>query len=196
MDGNLRDSWYEEGWESTSQRGSVSSGGGTVKRLLAIGLLAAVLACASGPPPPKPVAGGPINFSLPVWPAATNHPFADDRGHILVLDAWASWCLPCQTELPKLDALAKQWASQGVRVYAVNIDTGGGKVQPFLMTFHVDLPVLLDPGGGVLTQRLGLKDMPTTWIFDQAGNLVFTEQGNMDLIAEKVNLMLSTPAKP
>ena len=105
-------------------------------------------------------------------------------------------CQPCQTELPKLDALAKQWAAQGVRVYAVNIDTASGVVQPFLMTFHIDLPVLLDPGGGVLTQSLGLQNMPTTWVFDQAGNLVFTEQGTAALIAEKVNLMLSTPAKP
>jgi len=168
-----------------------------VKHILVIGLLTALGGCASAPPAPKPVAGGPISFSLPIWPAGTaQHSFADDRGHIVVLDAWASWCQPCQTELPKLDALARQWAAQGVRVYAVNVDTASGVVQPFLMTFHIDLPILLDPGGGVLTQTLGLQNLPTTWVFDQAGNLVFTEQGNAALVAEKVNLMLSTPAKP
>ncbi len=167
-----------------------------MKHGLVIGLLAALVGCASTPPAPKPVPGGPIDFSLPIWPTTTQHSFLDDRGHILVVDAWASWCLPCQTELPQLDALAKQWAAQGVRVYAVNIDTSGGTVQPFLMTYHVDLPVLLDPGGGVLTQTLGLQNMPTTWVFDQGGHLVFTEQGTIALIAEKVNLMLSTPAKP
>ncbi len=166
-----------------------------MKQVLMVGFLAALLACASAPPP-KPPSGGVLDFSLPIWPATTAHSFADDRGYIVVLDAWASWCQPCERELPQLDALAKQWATQGVRVYAVNIDTSPGTVQPFLMTFHIDLPVLLDPGGGVLTQRLGLQKMPTTWVFDRAGNLVFTEEGTAALIAEKVNLMLSTPAKP
>ena len=166
-----------------------------MKDLFVVGLLSVAMGCAS-PPPPKPVTGGPIDFSLPIWPTTTQHSFADDRGHIVVLDAWASWCRPCQTELPVLDALAKQWAPQGVRVYAVNIDTSSGTVQPFLTTFHVDLPILLDPGGGILTERLGLKNMPTTWVFDQTGNLVFTEEGTAALIAEKVNLMLATPVKP
>jgi len=167
-----------------------------VKRMLVVGLVASLAGCASTPPPATPAPGGPIDFSLPIWPTATQHSFADDRGHILVLDAWASWCQPRQVELPKLDVLAKQWAPQGVRVYAVNIDTAGGVVQNFLTTFHISLPVLLDPGGGVLTQRLGLQNMPTAWVFDPAGNLVFTGQGNAALVADKVNLMLSTPAKP
>jgi cytochrome c biogenesis protein CcmG, thiol:disulfide interchange protein DsbE len=100
-----------------------------VKHMLFVGLVAALGGCASAAPAPKPAPGGPISFTLPIWPAGTaQHSFADDRGHIVVLDAWASWCQPCQTELPKLDALAKQWAAQGVRVYAVNIDTASGVV--------------------------------------------------------------------
>jgi thiol-disulfide isomerase/thioredoxin len=167
-----------------------------VKHIRGFTLLAVVVGCATAPVPPKPTANSPIDFSLPIWPTAQQHSFADDRGHIVVLDAWASWCAPCKTELPQLDALAKQWASQGVRVYAVNIDTSSGTVEPFLMTFHIGLPILLDPGAGVLTQTLGLKNMPTTWVFDTAGHLVFTEEGSAALIAEKVNLMLASPTKP
>lgn len=167
-----------------------------MKPILGLALLAVLVGCASTPPAAKPTANAPIEFSLPIWPTAQQHSFADDRGHIVVLDAWASWCAPCKTELPQLDALAKQWAPQGVRVYAVNIDTSGGTVEPFLMTFHIELPILLDPGAGVLTQVLGLKNMPTTWVFDTAGHLVFTEEGSAALIAEKVNLMLTSPAKP
>jgi cytochrome c biogenesis protein CcmG, thiol:disulfide interchange protein DsbE len=167
-----------------------------VKRVFICSLLAAAIGCASTPPPPKPAPGGPIDFSLPIWPTAQQHSFADDRGHIVVLDAWASWCAPCKTELPKLDALAQQWKTQGVRVYAVNIDTGSGTVEPFVMNLRIGLPILLDPGGGVLTSTLALQNMPTTWVFDAQGMLVYTEQGSADKIADKVNAMLAATGKP
>jgi cytochrome c biogenesis protein CcmG/thiol:disulfide interchange protein DsbE len=167
-----------------------------MKLVLVVSCLAALVGCASAPAPVKPPPGTPIDFSLPIWPSAQPHSFADDRGHILVVDAWASWCQPCKAELPQLDALAKQWKAQGVRVYAVNIDAGGDTVQPFLSEFHIDLPILLDPGGGVLTQTLALRNMPTTWVFDQDGHLVLSEEGKVSVIAEKVNSMLAQPSKP
>jgi thiol-disulfide isomerase/thioredoxin len=167
-----------------------------VKLVLALAVFVALLGCASTPAPAPPPPGAPIDLSLPIWPSAQPHTFADDRGHILVIDAWASWCAPCKAELPQLDALAKQWKPQGVRVYAVNIDTGADTVQPFLTQFHIELPILLDPGGGVLTQALALKAMPTTWVFDAEGHLVLSEEGKMAAIAEKVNSMLAQPVKP
>jgi cytochrome c biogenesis protein CcmG, thiol:disulfide interchange protein DsbE len=163
-----------------------------MKQLLLVGLVAVVGGCASALPQ-KPVPGEAIDFALPVWASSQPHPFTDDVGHIVVLDAWASWCEPCKAELPQLDKLAKQWAPQGVRVYAASIDTDPEAVQPYLMTMHIDLPILLDPGGVLLTRMLGLQNMPTTWVFDKAGHLVFTQQGNAAGIAEKVNAMLSRP---
>jgi thiol-disulfide isomerase/thioredoxin len=163
-----------------------------MKYLLVTSLVAVITGCASRPPQ-KPVPGEAIDFSLPVWASNQPHSFTQDVGHIVVLDAWASWCAPCKAELPQLDALAKQWASQGVRVYAASIDTDPEAVQPYLMAMHIDLPILLDPGGAMLTRMLGLQNMPTTWVFDKAGHLVFTQQGNAALIAEKVNGMLSRP---
>ena len=167
-----------------------------MKQLLGLTVFAVLVACASTPPAPKPPPGAPITFSLPIWPTAEQHSFADDRGYIVVLDAWASWCAPCKTELPQLDTLAKQWAPQGVRVYAVNIDTSGGTVQPFLTMYNIGLPILLDPGAGVLTQTLGLKNMPTTWVFDKEGHLVLSEEGSLGRVPETVNAMLAQSAKP
>lgn len=164
--------------------------------VLACSVLAAIVGCASAPPATGAASAGPIAFSLPIWPTAEQHSFSDDRGHIVVVDAWASWCGPCKTELPKLDALARQWRTQGVRVYAVNIDTGSGTVEPFVTTLRIGVPILLDPGGGVLTSLLGLKDMPTTWVFDAQGMLVFTDSGSAEKTAEKVNALLAASAKP
>ena len=163
-----------------------------MKHILVVSLVAALGGCASALPQ-KPVPGEAIDFALPVWASSQPHSFTDDVGHIVVLDAWASWCEPCKAELPQLDKLARQWATQGVRVYAASIDTDAEAVQPYLMAMHIDLPILLDPGGAMLTRMLGLQNMPTTWVFDKAGHLVFTQQGNAALIAEKVNGMLSRP---
>ncbi len=157
-------------------------------------LLVVLVGCATALPQ-KPVPGEAVDFSLPVWASNQPHSFTEDVGHIVVLDAWASWCAPCKAELPQLDALAKQWASQGVRVYAASVDTDPQAVQPYLMAMHIDLPILLDPGGAMLTRMLGLQNMPTTWVFDKDGHLVFTQQGNAALIAERVNAMLSRPDK-
>jgi thiol-disulfide isomerase/thioredoxin len=166
-----------------------------VKHTFVVTLLALLVGCAT-PPPPKPPPGTPIELTLPIWPSAQAHSFADDRGHILVVDAWASWCAPCKTELPQLNALANQWKPQGVRVYAVNIDTAGGTVQPFITTYNIDIPILLDPAAGLLTANLGLKNMPTTWVFDKEGHLVLAEEGNVGKVAEAVNTLLAQSAKP
>jgi thiol-disulfide isomerase/thioredoxin len=167
-----------------------------VKQLLGVGILMALFGCASAPPLPKPDPGGPIDFSLALWPTSQQHSFADDRGQIVVVDAWATWCVPCRTQLPQLDALARQWAAQGVRVYAVSIDTEVQAVQPFLDTVRIDLPILLDPGGTMLTRMLGLEGMPTTWVFDRQGKRVFTEQGSAAHVAEKVNGLLRLQGNP
>lgn len=166
-----------------------------MKHVLVFTLLAVLCGCASGLPQ-KPVPGEAIDFALPVWASNQPHSFTEDVGHIVVLDAWASWCAPCKAELPQLDALAKQWAAQGVRVYAASVDTDPLAVQPYLMAMHIDLPILLDPGGTMLTRMLGLQNMPTTWVFDKDGHLVFTQQGNAALIADKVNGMLRRPDRP
>lgn len=138
--------------------------------------------CASAPPPPVHP-GGPVDFSLPIWASSQQHSFADDRGHVVVLDAWATWCTPCRTQLPQLDALARKWAARGLRVYAVNIDQNAQGIQPFLIGLSVDLPVLLDPSGTTLAKMLNLETMPTTWVIDPGGRVVLTERSGTSLSA-------------
>jgi len=164
------------------------------RELVAAALILA--GCASAPAAPPPPPGAPVDFSLAIWASGQQHSFADDRGHVVVLDAWATWCTPCQAQLPQLDALARRWASRGVRVYAASIDQNAEAVQPFLLTMHIDLPILLDPGGKTLTQMLGLKNMPTTWVIDPDGHVVLTEDSATTIAAveAKVNMLLAAPS--
>ncbi len=171
-------------------------------------LLALVLACAGSAPPPtasSPQAlvtvggrSGPsvtpvADISLETYPKPGKHAFSADRGQVVVIDAWATWCAPCVRSLPQLQALRKDYASRGVQVYAVSVDEDRAQIPTFLATARIDLPVLLDPGGFVLEDKLKLKQMPTTWVVDRTGRVRYTQEsfdGNLNDIRSQVDALL------
>lgn len=102
-------------------------------------------------------------------------------GHGLVLNLWATWCVPCVAEMPALDALARTLAPSGVRVLTVSLDRGGAAaVKPFYAAHGItSLPVLLDPHSALLG-ALGLDGIPTTLLVDKTGLEVARLQGPVD----------------
>lgn len=104
------------------------------------------------------------------------------RGRVVVLNFWASWCLPCAYEMPSLDRLAATSDSRNLAVIAVSIDgDGAAAVVPFITDHHLGhLAIYLDPH-----QRLGSFDpnriaagalplwgLPITYILDRDGGVV------------------------
>jgi thiol-disulfide isomerase/thioredoxin len=104
------------------------------------------------------------------------------RGKIVVLNFWATWCLPCIREMPSLDRLAAERANDPFAVVAVSVDRDGASVvRPFVSEHQLThLGVYLDPD-----QRLGsLKDdhgvagalpiygLPISYIIDPNGGVV------------------------
>ena len=169
-------------------------------------ICALALACAGSPPPPAAsrtqaqdsapsgaTSTSVSGIALDTYPAKGTHGFADDRGQVVVIDAWATWCGPCVRSLPLLQKLRSDYASRGVRVYAVSVDEDRAQIPHFLASAKVDLPVLLDPGGFVLEDRLKLKQMPTTWVVDRAGQVRFTQEsfdGNLDDVRSHLDALL------
>lgn len=136
------------------------------------------------------------DLALATFPDAGTHAFSADLGQVVVIDAWATWCGPCVRSLPLLQRLRKDYAARGVRVYAVSVDEDRAQIPTFLAAARVDLPVLLDPGGFVLEQRLKLKQMPTTWVVDRTGQVRFAQEsfdGNLDEVRAQVEVLLEAP---
>ena len=134
------------------------------------------------------------SISLDTYPEAGKHAFSADQGQVVVIDAWATWCAPCLRSLPQLQALQKDYAARGVRVYAVSVDEDRAQIPTFLATARADLPVLVDPGGFVLENALKLRVMPTTWVVDRTGHVRFTQEsfdGNLNDIRAKVDALLA-----
>ena len=91
-------------------------------------------------------------------------------GRPLVLNFWATWCVPCVAELPELDKLAA--SDPGLTVLIVSTDRGGAAVvKPFLAAHGIaHATVLLDSGSDAV-HALGVVGFPTTLLIDAAGKL-------------------------
>ena len=173
-------------------------------RLLTLGILALV-GCNGGTAPATGTktqalaaqalasAASVTDITLATFPEGARHSFSADVGQVVVIDAWATWCAPCVRSLPLLQALKRDYSQRGVRVYAVSVDEDRAQIPKFLASAKVQLPVLLDPGGFVLEDRLKLKQMPTTWVVDRTGHVRYTQEsfdGNLDDIRAQVDALL------
>jgi thiol-disulfide isomerase/thioredoxin len=102
-------------------------------------------------------------------------------GKGLVVNLWATWCVPCVVEMPELDALARQMGPEGVLVLPLSSDRGGAEVVQRFYKAHgiAGLPVLLDPKGSA-ARAWGARGLPTTLIIDRQGRERARVEGAID----------------
>ena len=104
---------------------------------------------------------------------------ADLKGKVVLLDFWASWCIPCRKSFPEVDRLSKDFASKGVTVIAVNVDEQRKNADAFLSQYPHSMTVAFD-SKGVSAQAFDLQGMPSSLIIDRAGRVRFTHMGYTD----------------
>lgn len=103
---------------------------------------------------------------------------ADYRGRGVVLNIWATWCVPCVSEMPALDRLAAILAHSSISVLPVSMDVKGlPAVKAFYAAHHIEhLPILLDPDGKIAA-AFKVAGIPASFLFDRAGRLVAKSLG-------------------
>jgi peroxiredoxin len=112
------------------------------------------------------------------------------RGRVVLLNFWATWCLPCQVEMPSLNALYQEYKDQGLEILSLSSDTPGGQsVLPFLTQYRVGFPVLLDASGEV-TRLYGVTSLPTTYLLDREGRLVSVAVGGRDWTQDEAQQLI------
>jgi peroxiredoxin len=92
------------------------------------------------------------------------------KGKVVLLNFWATWCPPCNRELPDMQALYDKYKDQGLVVLAVS-DEDLGKVKPFVAKRKLTYPVLLDPGRKV-NDMFGIEGIPKSFVYDRDGKIV------------------------
>jgi thiol-disulfide isomerase/thioredoxin len=161
-------------WYGFSQHGSTVEGAGecrasrpAAERLkpLAKGEIAALAVNAAPKPPPA------IAFTGPDGQAAG---LSDFRGRTILVNLWATWCVPCRQEMPALDRLQAELGAQDFQVVAINVDTRNpDKPKAWLQENGIrNLAYYADPAGKLLQvlQKSGhVVGLPTTFVVDPSG---------------------------
>jgi thiol-disulfide isomerase/thioredoxin len=140
-------------------------------------LLVLCLALGGGCLPRASREAAPLQLSLARYPAGAPWTLAEDRGSVVFLDFWATWCDPCREALPLYADLAREYGPKGLKVYAVSVDGDPAAIGPFLADAGVDLPVLLDPEGQLAESALRVRTMPTAFLIDRAGVVRAVHEG-------------------
>ena len=94
---------------------------------------------------------------------------SDFRGRPVLLNFWATWCIPCKRELPAMEALLRRHEADGLAVVAVNAAETYGPANRFLQELGVQLTAFAyDPKGDVV-RRYGVQGLPTSYFIDAEG---------------------------
>jgi len=103
---------------------------------------------------------------------------AGQRGKVVLLNVWATWCHPCRDEIPELRALHERYQGRGLELVGVSVDADGNDegIKEFMKEFEMTYPIWRDPGENVSTQFLVIG-VPATFLIDKQGVLRWRKTG-------------------
>ncbi|WP_440904354.1 peroxiredoxin family protein [Catenovulum sp. SX2] len=99
-----------------------------------------------------------------------NVKLSEQKGQIILLNFWASWCGPCRKEMPALEDLHQQFSDLGVAVWGVNVEQDPEPGKGFLKEIEVSFPIMFDSENTV-TAAYDVAAMPTTILIDRDGKV-------------------------
>jgi len=115
-------------------------------------------------------------FAAPSLTGKGNIQLSEYRGKVVYLDFWASWCAPCLTAIPEVEALREEFSPDDFQVLAVNLDQQKKKAMRFLSKTPIGYPSCSDPKGR-LPDQYGLDTMPTAYLIDREGIIRYVHRG-------------------
>ncbi len=117
------------------------------------------------------------NKDLPPAPEATfqtldgkDVSLSELKGKVVLLNFWATWCVPCRKEIPALNELQKQYEAQGLTVVGVSYDDTAADVKDFQKDVPMNYQVLV--GGDKHGDKFGLVGFPTSFVIDRDGRII------------------------
>jgi cytochrome c biogenesis protein CcmG/thiol:disulfide interchange protein DsbE len=118
----------------------------------------------------------------------------DLAGAPVVINFWASWCLPCQQEAPDIESTWKQFQREGVRVLGVNYEDLPSDAQAFVQRYGVTYPSVRDVDGA-LAARFGVRGVPETFFIDRDYRFFAIGQGQETDVRSGTKILGATPRR-
>lgn len=100
----------------------------------------------------------------------------EQRGRVVMVNFWATWCAPCRQEMPQLNRLYEKYRSSGFVLLGVNVDDDSSKAAEVANKLGVTFPVLLDADKTV-SKLYDLSTMPSTVLIDREGKVRYVHRG-------------------
>lgn len=104
---------------------------------------------------------------------------SDHIGEVVLVNIWATWCLPCRVEMPSMERLYQEVGEEGFEIMAVSIDADlgqfdpsgnpGGNIRAFADSLGLTFPMLHDPSGGMIQRLYRTTGVPETFLIGRDG---------------------------
>lgn len=129
------------------------------------------------------------NFSLPEFKTSSKtFSLSDYDNHVIYIDFWASWCVPCRKSFPFMNRLHEEYSAQGLKVIAINMDEEPNDAVKFLEKYPAKFSVL--QGSDELGKYFNLKGLPMAYLVTKTGELVAIHAGFNQKHASKVEAQI------
>jgi cytochrome c biogenesis protein CcmG, thiol:disulfide interchange protein DsbE len=100
----------------------------------------------------------------------------DYHGQVVLLDFWASWCVPCRRSFPWMNQMQQKYGEQGLVIIGVNMDANAEDAEAFLQEYPAQFTIISDPDGE-LARRFEVEAMPSSYVIGRDGAVVATHMG-------------------
>ncbi len=107
-----------------------------------------------------------------VMPAALNVATAE----VLLVDFWASWCVPCRASFPWMNEMQRRYGDAGLRIVGINVDKERGLADQFLQATPASFEIMYDPQG-VLARHFQVPGMPSAYLLGANGRVIHQHIG-------------------
>ncbi len=98
------------------------------------------------------------------------------HGKVVLLDFWASWCVPCRRSFPWMNQMQQKYGDSGLVIIGVNMDAEADAAQAFLDEYPANFEIIEDPDGD-LAREYGVVAMPSSYVIDRDGELATRHLG-------------------
>ena len=116
------------------------------------------------------------------------------HGKVVLLNFWATWCAPCEAEIPVFSGWQREYAPRGLQVVGISLDDSDAPVRKLVARLHPDYPIVM--GDAKLGERYGgVLGLPQTYLIDRNGVVRAQFQGTADLKAmeSRIKELLGQP---